>query len=248
MMIVVPRDPDAILHAVMRARLDRAELWDDAGTLPLGQPVPLDPADLHEAAIEYRRAFGDFHPSWKLKPKKTIMLRHLYWVSRHKAPDRIAVIDSTVRAAFTRGIDAVLQKATASDAKFLAYSGQAMREWHRLLGLVRLTKPREGMLYGEIRSEFRVEDAMLLFLRRRYPGQTIVIRNAGHMHFSGTPERIDSIDIEHAEESEIRKIFDVYYESQYIKERRNIRLLSHFVPKRYWEWISDGRKIARHAG
>ena len=248
MMIVLQRDPDSILHEVMFARLADDELWDDADGLPLAAPVVLDAKDMRADAKRYKSAYGDFHKSWYDTRKRSVMHRHLFWASRHHAHERVGIIAETVREAFSRGIDAVLQKSAVTHAHFLAYSNQAMREWHRLLGFIRLSTPRPNMLYGEIQTDFHVVDAILIFLRKRYPGNTIAVKNGTHMHFSGAPERIDTVDIKGTPESEISRIFDVYYESQYIKERKNLRLLSHFVPKRYWEWISDGRKIARHAG
>ncbi|MBI4978370.1 MAG: DUF4130 domain-containing protein [Spirochaetes bacterium] len=244
--IALPKDPDDCLHAVMLARLDGIELWDSISSLSLAAPVHIADFAIRETACRYKDRFGDFHDSYRNAKKKNMMRRHLFWASRHQKNERVSIINDVVIRSFSQGIDAVLQKADAADARFLELSNQSMREWHRMLGFIRLAPANANVLYGRIQTSFDITDALISFFKRRHPGKNIAIENNGHIYFSGDAEKIDSVEIKARGRDSLAELFDRYYDTQYIPERKNMRLLTHFIPKRYWSWIDDGKKLASH--
>ena len=42
-------------------------------------------------------------------------------------------------------------------------------------------------------------------------------------------------------------LWETYYRSQYIEARKNIRLASRFIPKKYWDWLPEGKILKQEA-
>jgi probable DNA metabolism protein len=250
--LLLPKDPTDFIHAAMLSRLDGIEIWDGGeGDLALAQPFDLTATDIRKTALRYRHTFGDFHRSFYNTSRKAFFEKHLFWALRHRSKNRAPIAYAVALDAFKRGIPAVLQKATAESAQFMQCYRQSLREWHRLLGFVRLRGWKENILCGYVETEFDVIDLLVDFLMRRYPGYSIVIQNYETLWYSHPRAAGDRPPMKRGkqrmDDNDLAKLFDAYYESQYIRERKNIRQLTHFIPRRYWSWIDNGAQLERYA-
>ncbi|WP_350344487.1 DUF4130 domain-containing protein [Proteinivorax tanatarense] len=118
-----------------------------------------------------------------------------------------------------------------------------LREVHKMLGLIRFT-PVNHKLAGVALLEHNTADLILYRFRKRYPKEHLVL-----LVGSDTVElnSVDEIIIGKADNyipfiknDDFTSVWKKYYESQYIPSRKNLKLLQHHIPKKYWNWLTEG--------
>jgi hypothetical protein len=47
-----------------------------------------------------------------------------------------------------------------------------------------------------------------------------------------------------AKKDDYSTLWEQYYKSQYIEDRKNIRLAQKVIPQKYWDWLQEGNILA----
>lgn len=142
-------------------------------------------------------------------------------------------------------------KATKESKKLYKMYREVSGEAHRLKGFLRFNLSNHGILYTETTPTHEIEEILIEFFTNRYPKLVIIIQSKRGT-FVGTREEgyiITSQEIEELLpilESELpinpllkdidnfdENIWNKYYESQYIDERRNLKLFFKTLPRRF---------------
>lgn len=140
--------------------------------------------------------------------------------------------------------------------KALKLAREVGGDLHRGKSFTRLKVSKKGILYGELKIKHEVEDLLARFFVRRFPNFIVVLeswrgcyiygRGFGKVEFSD--EELKSVveDLEKTtninynfEEVDTKKLWDEFYNSQYIPSRKNLKLFSSRVPKKFKTWETE---------
>ncbi|NYT03613.1 MAG: DUF4130 domain-containing protein [Candidatus Methanofastidiosa archaeon] len=135
--------------------------------------------------------------------------------------------------------------------------GEVRAEIHRMRGFVRFNSINDKILFGYMKPEHKIGRLVTDIFARRFQKNMIILGNEHRVwasyysdNFYKRYEDSRSLDeiiekvkllIESDEEVDIEKIWQVYYESQYIKERENHGLFYKKMPKKHLK--STGNNI-----
>lgn len=135
-----------------------------------------------------------------------------------------------------------------------------IREWarktgnerHTLLGLLRFQELADGMLYGRINPTCCVVPVMAPHFMKRLANETWVIHDVrrhlgvyyqqGQAELVEIPKTLAQVDVT-ADERKFAQLWQRYYQSIAIGERRNERLRRQYMPKKYWPYIGELRNL-----
>jgi len=194
------------------------------------------------------------------------------WNLRYKKNDmgKFALILKVIRQCLVEGPSIVLSQVTTESRETYRRSRQVGCEYHKACGFLRLDVVGD-FLVSAAKFEHDVEDLVVRFWSKRFPEKTVVlfspskgkpcayIGNKGKVSFLEGEEiailqaEINKETIENptytlAEKDsneDIEKIFEAFYDVQYIPSRKNKRLARRCVPKKYSEQfkMKEGIKI-----
>jgi len=127
------------------------------------------------------------------------------------------------------------------------------REAHAMLGLIRLAELADGTWYAGIRPDCDILPLVADHFMARFPGMAWILhdhrRSTAVLHAPGkgwTTVRgftvacagRDGLPLSAGEQT-IRNAWRVYHQAVAIQERRNPRLQSGHMPRKYWEYLQE---------
>jgi probable DNA metabolism protein len=133
------------------------------------------------------------------------------------------------------------------------------REIHRMHAFVRFQKAKEGIFYAAIEPDFNVLPLIGEHFERRYADQRWVIfdtkrhygiyydlENTQFVTLDNPVFNLNSGDLKPEIVDDTEKIYQAlwenYFHSVNIKERKNPKLHLRHVPKRYWKYLIEKRR------
>ncbi len=184
----------------------------------------------------------------------------LEMAARHKKSQRDNLIGQ-VKQVLEKNPAIIQNKMTKLAREFYLRGREVMGEYHRLNAFIRFELYPEYLLVGEIRHEHDIIDLMFYHFRRRFPEFIILILDQINGYIATKRAKIQFPTFEYKKNfwfftrkadsltivrefirSQLPKTLQVdlftsaywekYYDSQYIKERKNIRLARKFIPKK----------------
>ena len=129
---------------------------------------------------------------------------------------------------------------------------QMHREVHRMHAFVRFQKNQDELYVAFISPDFNVLPLLEPHFRSRYPAMRWLIydtkRHYGLYYESPSARFVTLEDNTHrivseqmltSDESEYQRLWQTYFESVDIPERRNLKLHLQHVPRRYWKYLIE---------
>lgn len=126
------------------------------------------------------------------------------------------------------------------------------RERHRMLAFVRFEKMRNGIFFARIEPDFNVLPLIVRHFRQRYQDQQWAIfdlrRGYGIYYDLSVIQLITDIDLSVFEapdsviaddENAYQKMWQGYFSSVNITERKNTKLHIQQLPRRYWKYLTE---------
>jgi len=184
---------------------------------------------------------------------------YLKLASRHRKSQRDDLIPKVKKV--LKAEPAIIYNKVSKLAKqFYKRGREVMGEYHRLNAFVRFEAYPEYLLVSEVRPEHDILDLMFSYFRRRYPDFVILLwdQHSGNLstrrnldfpvfgykrnywHYPRT--KYSLLMVRDLIRSQISELFNVdnfttelwehYYDSQYIKSRKNIKLAQKAIPKK----------------
>jgi len=132
---------------------------------------------------------------------------------------------------------------------------QVSRERHRMTAFVRFKLTKDQVYFASIEPDFNVLPLIITHFKNRYTDQQWVIYDVkrkygiyydlkkviyvnfefdNRLDFTKTNE-----DLFACEELEFQKLWQHYFKSVNIASRKNLKLHTQHVPKRYWKYLSE---------
>lgn len=136
------------------------------------------------------------------------------------------------------------------------FSRKVNKEIYRFYGFVRFQQTSDGLLFSAIDPDHDIVSFLSAHFSKRYAGQSWVIydtrrdkgiyydtREVREVRF--TDEQFDRItgdirdEIRSEDEEHYKRLWKAYYKATHIPERKNTRLMLHFLPRRYWKYLPE---------
>ncbi|MCG2613948.1 TIGR03915 family putative DNA repair protein [Terrimonas sp. NA20] len=136
-------------------------------------------------------------------------------------------------------------------------SRKVYREKHRMEAFVRFKLTGDGLYYSVIQPDYNVLPLILKHFRERYADQRWLIydvRRKYGIHYDGSSLEEVSIDFGSSSQASIveerssvldekeelcQQLWQQYFSSVNIPERKNMKLHIRHMPKRYWRYLTE---------
>lgn len=126
------------------------------------------------------------------------------------------------------------------------------REKHRMDAFIRFELTKDAIYFARVEPDFNVLPLLIKHFQDRYADQHWIIydmkRDYGisydmfgvkfiHLEFYEDP----SADRFHESEADYSELWQEYFSSTNIKSRKNLKLHTRHVPRRYWKYLNEKR-------
>ena len=161
-----------------------------------------------------------------------------------------SIVDAFKRG---RGYDTLLQDPLRLQIQQTAL--KVSREVHRFKGLIRFRKLKTGVYYAPFHPTHPILMLLMPFFAGRFADQSLVLHDVkrgevgyaqdGEWEFLDLGrekveigEQLKSENLDGDEES-FQQLWQTFFDSIAIRERKNPRLQRQFMPKKYWEYLVE---------
>jgi probable DNA metabolism protein len=251
MIIRCREDPKSCLKAVLLSRLNRAEIaWESEPSQSLFDEVEISASREPWAGVltRYEKAFG--RVSWlHCKQDLEDLLSEILFVFRFPAKDNLSLVVKAIGQGLDKGYAYVVNRASREARLFHERAHQVRLAWHKSLGLMRFAMVEKGgtkALIAKCPVPYRIADLAIWHFVHRFPDFAIVIvapEGAAVVEDGAFRWEDPSPYESYLKEDNFDALWQTFYKSQYIPERRNRRLAMRGVPKKYWAWVTEGQAI-----
>lgn len=254
-MILCSLQPESLLKASILAELTGltvqcGEPADQVSLFDSEERLRADDYRLAELVARYRAETGR-GLDWLNQTAGRKLAVMILFNLRHQHADADLIL-AALADALRLGPASCIFGRTRACLLFRKRSREVSSEVHRLLGLIRFTETSQGDWVAEPKLFHQTADLLLRKFRLRYPAKRLVFLlpegalgiEQNQFFFLERQELPESLL---NPKDEFQALWETYYRSQYIPARKNIRLASRFIPKRYWDWLAEGKILQQEA-
>jgi probable DNA metabolism protein len=231
--------------------------------------------DDHEGSLKFEDALRMYQKRrgcFRLSERELMEIESLIkWSLRYKKGDisTFALGLKALRRCLTEGAGVVMSQVTPEGREIYNRSRKVRCEYHKACGFLRLNAIG-NFLVTEAEFEHDVEDLVVQFWNKRYSERVVLFfkskeKTLAYMGYKGTISLIEGEEVnllrkklaketeEHIPNSigsdksneEIERIYETFYDAQYIPSRKNKKLARRFVPKKFSKRfkMKEGHKI-----
>lgn len=255
-MILCSPTPESMLKAALLAELTgflpELRLSDEQPNLfSLSDQVDADSHGLAGLITDLSRKTGCDYSWIRQQPGRRIALMVLFNL-RNRSSDSALIIFAALAEALQYGPGYCICGRGRASMTFRRRSREVGSEIHRMMGLIRFNETAGGDLVARPKLFHRTADILLRKFQLRYPTLRLVflLPEAALCCEQG---RIRSMEMQDLPNSLLNStddfiaLWETYYRSQYIPARKNIRLASHFIPRKYWDWLPEGKILEQES-
>ena len=246
-MIIFSNNPQSILKAFMLSKLTGdAVITEGSSNLMLfsgDAVINTDSYDLEELAQQYKESFHR-NVDWLHTHKGNELMHVVYTALKHSSESKYSIIFKAIEDAFTKGIDYCLQGASLHSKKLRSLSNDVNHEVYRMMGFIRFKPAGEKCLVTKPLLCHDTVDMILREFQGRYPNHRVVIITDERSRAieNGKIFDVSKEDYENFIKEDIYdSVWEEYYKSQYIEPRKNMQLATSKIPKKYWDWMQEGK-------
>lgn len=221
----------------------------DLGLFSYTGSLDADKAVMASLLKELRTECG-LDANWLLAKPGQALARVITANLRYTAPDGAALIFAAVEQALRYGHDYCLCGISDVAKIFIGRARSVSREVHKMLGFIRFQPGPDNLLIAKPQLFHNTADLILKQFATRYPQTKLVfllpdkalVLEDGH---------IQTVPAEnyaaYTEADEFTLAWETYYQSQYIATRKNMTLAQRVIPKKYWNWLEEGKFLYAEA-
>lgn len=241
--------PRSLLKAALLARAYKcpamhqtdyaASIWQDPVIIDADTATWQEVCEVHRAALGYANQWVNSREGKKLAAV-------IYYAIRFNARDRYSLALQVLDQALTKGVAYVLAKISPEAKTFLTRARRVSMELQRVYGFIRFAPAGAGTMVGRAELEHDTGDLIITYFARRYQRQKIILLANGRAHIWDKGKiTVTSADAFSADTpaDDFNAFWDAYYDSQVIEGRLNKKLARKHLPKKYWSWVEEGRKL-----
>lgn len=163
---------------------------------------------------------------------------------RYQASDRAAVIFAAAEQALRYGHSYCFCGIGDISRIFISRAKVVSHEVHKMLGFIRFTPAPNNTLVAKPKLFHQTADLILKKFAARYPNTRLVliVDDLALVLKDGLIAELPAAAyLPYAEDRAFATAWETYYQSQYIAARKNIKLAQHAIPKKYWNWLAEGK-------
>ena len=188
--------------------------------------------------------------SWLLHAPGQALGRLVAANLRYEAPDRALVIFAALEQALRYGHEYCLCGAGNASRLFNDRSRAIGKEVHRMLGFIRFQPGPDDSLIARPKLFHNTADLILRQFALRYP-HTRLIFVLAYTALAWENKQLSRLPADDllpfVTGDDFQQAWDTYYQSQYIATRKNIKLVSQVIPRKYWNWLPEGKMLYEQA-
>lgn len=188
--------------------------------------------------------------AWLQKDQGAHLRRLIAGSLRYSAPDRSSLAFAATEEAVRHGPDYCLNGIGQVSRQLLTRYRVVGHEVHKMTGFVRFHPAGEGVLAARPRLFHDTADLLLRQFTPRYPAYRLVLILPDHA-LAWEAGRFFPVDpasyATYVDSDPFTATWEEYYRSQYIATRKNIALAKRLLPRKYWEYLSEGSILADEA-
>lgn len=183
-----------------------------------------------------------------IKTKIDILaLKKIYIVYLSNHPDKGMIIFNYLKTAFKLGKDVHLFLNFDEVRIIDEINKRVTLESHRFKGFVRFNYIDDKFLYSSIEPDNDILELLAEHFRKRFSQEYFIIHDISREKaliynrstYEIVPMSMDDYNILKKHNDEYSELWKAYFKSTAIKERRNLKLQSRMMPKRYWKHILE---------
>lgn len=246
-MIMFTDKPQSIIKAFMLSKLSGDTVISESSSNLLlfsgDAVISTDSYDLWELGQQYKKNFYR-NVDWLHTHKGNELMLIVHKALRHSSATKHSIIFKAIEDAFTKGIDYCLQGVSSHSRKLRSLCSEVNHEVYRMIGFIRFKPAGEKCLVARPLLYHNTADLILREFQGRYPNHRVVIITEAHSMAieNGRIFDVEKTDYEKFIAEDIYdSVWEEYYKSQYIEPRKNMRLTASKIPKKYWDWMQEGK-------
>lgn len=250
-MILCSPKPVSIIKAAMLSQIHQQLpcCYGEEHQLGLFMHTPSLDADQYSTALLIRELEVEcgLDTSWLLQAPGQALGRLVAANLRYEAPDKAVVIFAAIEQALKYGHAYCLCGAGNASRLFIDRSRTISKEVHRMLGFVRFQPGPGDSLIARPKLFHNTADLILRQFALRYPNTRLIfiLTDETLVWENNQLFRLPADEfLSYMVEDEFLPAWDTYYQSQYIATRKNIKLASKVIPRKYWGWLAEGKVLA----
>ena len=219
---------------------------------PTGEDGRASSLGFKDTYRRYRRRFGPVAglESEILRERFANLLAYLWCAEA--GPGRDALAEEAARQALAHGLANVVGGASPEARAFCLAARRVWMEAHRLHAFTRLRPAHldgREIMVGALEARADLMPLVMAHFRTRFPEAEIVLL-CGRRAFIERPghalEQRPGWELALTDDGDgFDALWWGYYDAQYIPQRRNIRLATRHMPRKYWSWLPEGMRMER---
>lgn len=242
--------PSSLFKAAMLSKIYNCECFPlnkISNSLFAGDTVCTESYKAEEVIKEFENKHGKI--KWLDSPDSRRLLSSVYYAARYNSNDRYQLIISVLKQALDYGAVFVLSKISKEARTMLNRARRVLSEIHRVYGFVRLQPTLSGtqeVMVGRIELEHEIYDIVLKYFTKRLNGVPVYLLEHDLAYFlhNNTVNVCPIKDLPFDLPCDnFNTLWNTYYDSQYIAQRKNLALARKNLPKKYWSWVEEGKKL-----
>ena len=127
--------------------------------------------------------------------------------------------------------------------RFDTLVNRVLLEVHRFKGFIRFEKLENGVYYAKYFPDNDITTLLLPHFKQRYKNMPFILHDLNHNVISaynnGKSKTVYEILPPIKSGDEFKKLFKAYYDSVFIKERKNHKLMNNYMPRRYQKYMPE---------
>ena len=120
---------------------------------------------------------------------------------------------------------------------------KVLLEAHRFKGFLRFSKTQNGIYYAKYFPDNDINSLILPHFIARYKNMPFIIHDLNHdvvsAYFKGKSKTVYKKINPLTVDDEFQSLFKTYYDTIFIKERKNEKTMYNFMPKRYHAYLPE---------
>ncbi len=194
---------------------------------------------------EPEKAERVFNKLYKILPKRE--LERIFIAIRSGDSAKHTVIFNYIVKTIDAG-KSIYDKLTDKDVfNFDKLVSRVELEVHRFKGFIRFSKAENGIYYAKYFPDSDINTMILPHFVSRFKNMPFILHDLNHDVLSAycdgktktVRQKVDELTIA----DEFSKLFKTYYDSVFIKERANERLMRTYMPKRYHKYMPEKNEL-----
>ena len=201
--------------------------------------------EIVEVQTDKSKAERVFNKVNKILPHQEI--ERLYLALKSDDNSKFTVIFKYLKKTIDSGSKIATKFTDVDVFNFDRLVSKVLLEAHRFKGFIRFSKTENGIYYAKYFPDNDINSLILPHFIARYKNIPFVIHDLNHdvvsAYFNGKSKTVNKKINPLNVKDEFQTLFKTYYDTVFIKERKNEKCMRNFMPKRYHAHLPEKNEL-----